>query len=486
MTQISAPPTTGTRPERHRWRWVALAVILCADVMDLLDATVTNIAAPAIQADLGGSYASLQWLGAAYTLAMAIGLITGGRLGDVHGRRRMFLIGVAGFTAASLACALAPGPGALIGFRAVQGLFGALLIPQGLGLITEMFDESERAAAFGLFGPVLGLSAVGGPVLAGWLVDADLFGTGWRMIFLINLPLGLAALAAGLRVLPAARPAKTTRLDPVGALLAALGSLLVIYPLVQGHELGWPGWSFAMMAAAVPVFALFARYERRVLRAGGDPLVTPELFRSRAFTGGLLFGTLFFAAMIGFSLVLGLFMQLGLGYSALGAGLAAAPWAVGMVLGFAVAQGLARRHGRLSMQLGALVMAAGIAGAYATVHWAGADVTAWRLVPALLVTGLGTSMVMAPFFDIVLAGVRPEQTGSASGSLTAVQQLGGALGIALLGTLFFDALGGRAERTAFVGALERTLLVELAVLVLIWGLTFLLPRRARPDGPAGH
>jgi len=486
MTQISTRPPADAPPGPHRWRWAALAVILCAEVMDMLDATVTNIAAPSIRADLGGSYASLQWLGAAYTLTMAIGLITGGRLGDVHGRRRMFLLGAAGFTAASLACALAPSPGLLIGFRAAQGLFGALLLPQGLGLITEMFDESTRAAAFGLFGPVLGLSAVAGPVLAGWLVEADLFGTGWRMIFLINLPLGLAMLAIGPWVLPAGRPAVRTRLDPGGALLAALGSLLVIHPLVQGRELGWPGWTFAMMAAAVPVFALFAWYERRVLRSGGDPLVSPELFRNRAFSGGLVFGALFFAAMIGFNLVLGLFVQLGLGHSALGAGLASMSWAVGMALGFGVAQGLARRHGRLSMQVGTLVMIAGTAGAYATAHWSGADVTVWRLVPALAAIGVGASMVMAPFFDIVLAGVRPEQTGSASGSLTAVQQFGGALGIALLGTLFFDALGGRTGRTAFVGALELTLLTELAVMVLIAGLTFLLPRRARPEGPAGH
>ncbi|SEG11418.1 drug resistance transporter, EmrB/QacA subfamily [Thermomonospora echinospora] len=570
MTQTSARPRAGTRPEPYRWRWLALAVILAAEVMDLLDATVTNIAAPSIRADLGGSYAALQWLGAAYTLAMAVGLITGGRLGDIYGRKRLFLLGAAGFTAASLACALAQSPGTLIGMRAVQGAFGAVLIPQGLGLIKEMFDDTEMGAAFGAFGPVMGLSAVGGPILAGWLVDADLFGTGWRMIFLINLPLGLAVLVAGVRLLPESRSPRATRLDLVGALLATLGSVLLVHPLVQGRELGWPAWTFAMMAGSVAVFAVFAWYERRVARAGGDPLVTPELFRSRAFSGGLLFGTLFFAGMIGYNLAFNLFTQLGLGYSPLKAGLAGAPWALGMVVGFGATQGLARRHGRVAMQLGTLVMAAGAAGLYGTLRWAGTGVTAWDMAPALLVTGFGTSMVMAPFFNIVLAGVRPHQTGSASGSLTAVQQLGGALGIALLGTLFFGVLGGqvadgadavtprvRAELTAagvpagtadrivtamrecargrataedpqhvpagcaaaeaavrsaaaahpvaagrigavvadggqeaaergFIRSLERTLVLELALLVLACGLTFLLPRHALEDGPTGH
>ncbi|MBC6459996.1 MFS transporter [Actinomadura sp. HBU206391] len=432
-------------PQPYRWRWVALFVILAAEVMDLLDSTVTNIASPTIRLELGGSYTTIQWLGAGYVLAMAVGLITGGRLGDIFGRKRMFLIGAAGFTAGSVLCGVAQEPGMLIAFRVLQGLFGAVMIPQGLGIIKEMFDEKEMGKAFGAFGPVMGLSAVGGPILAGWLVEADLFGTGWRMIFLINLPLGLAAIVAGLKFLPEFRPPRAPRLDIVGALLATAAATLIIFPLVQGRELGWPAWTFVSTAASAVVFAIFAWYELRVHRAGGDPLVTPSLFRKRAFTGGLVFAVLFFAGMIGYSLVFNLFVQMGLGYSPLKAGLAGAPWAVGMVIGFGATAGAAQKHGRVVLQLGTLVMTLGIIGMYATLKAAGVGVTLWQLVPALLVIGFGMSMVMAPFFDTVLAGVDAHETGTASGTLTAIQQLGGALGIAVLGTLFFGLLGGQVS-----------------------------------------
>ncbi|MEW2357640.1 MFS transporter [Spirillospora sp. NPDC029432] len=431
----------------YRWRWAALFVILAGEVMDMLDALITNIAAPSIRAELGGSVGTMQWLAAGYTLAMAVGLITGGRLGDLYGRRRMFLIGAGGFTLASLLCGIAVSPGMLVGARMLQGLFGALLLPQGIGLIKQMFPPKEMAAAFGLFGPVMGLSSVGGPVLAGWLVDADLFGTGWRMIFLINLPLGAAAVLAGLRFLPEGRAERAERLDLTGAALASAGAALLVYPLVQGRELDWPVWTFAMMAAAAAVFWLFARYEIRRHRSGRDPLVVPALFRKRAFTGGLLMGLAFFCALAGFGLVLSLYTQMGLGYSPLKAGLAQIPWSVGIVLGFGLAQALARL-GRTVIHIGALAMAAGVAGVVLTLEIAGNAVSPWQLTPALLGTGLGMGLLMAPFFDIVLSGVEPEETGSAGGTLTAVQQLGSALGAAVLGTILFGLLGGQVGTAA--------------------------------------
>ncbi|GAA0359785.1 MFS transporter [Actinoallomurus spadix] len=428
-------------PAVYRWRWAALFVILAAEVMDMLDAMITSIAAPSIRADLGGSASIVQWLGAAYTLAMAVGLITGGRLGDVVGRKRMFVIGAVGFTAGSLLCALAQSPETLIAFRGLQGLFGAVMLPQGLGMIKEMFSEEEMSKAFGAFGPVMGLSSVGGPILAGWLIDADLFGTGWRMIFLINLPLGLLAVLGGLRFLPATRSTEAPRLDLAGVVLAALASLLLIYPLVQGRELGWPTWAFAMIAAGVAVFGLFGWYEARTKRAGGDPLVVPSLFHKRGYTGGLIVGTVFFSGMAGFSLVFSLFLQIGLGYSPLRAGLATVPWSAGVVIGFGVAQAV-QRYGRRVIHGGTVVMALGVAAVVLTLHLAGTGVGPWDFVPALTLTGTGMGVLMAPFFDIVLAGVEPHETGSASGTLTAVQQFGSALGVAVLGTIFFGVLGG--------------------------------------------
>jgi EmrB/QacA subfamily drug resistance transporter len=543
--------------EPYRWRWVALFVILAAEVMDLLDALVTTIAAPSIRADLGGSLSMIQWLGAAYTLAMAVGLLTGGRLGDIYGRRRMFLIGAAGFTAASLVCGTAQTAGWLIAARAVQGLFGAVMLPQGLGIIKRIFPPKEVAAAFGAFGPVMGLSAVGGPILAGWLVDADYFGAGWRMIFLINLPLGLLAIAGALRFLPESRPENAPRLDLIGVVLAGIGAFLLVYPLVQGRELDWPVWTYLMLAGGVIVFGLFAKYETNRERAGADPLIVPALFRKRAFTGGLGLGLVFFAGLIGTSLVFTLYLQIGLGFSPLKAGLSGLPQALGTVAGFVVAgAGLSARFGRRLLHIGTAIMTVGTVALAITVHLSGAGLTPWQLIPAGVLLGVGMGLAMAPFFDIVLAGVTPDETGSASGALTAVQQLGGAFGIALLGTLFFGLLPGavthhvdtssaglrgqltaagvpaagqdeiiagvracvrdRAEnndpeaipascraaetpisstiqgyatsaaRAGFQDAAVRTLSGAALLLVIAFGVAFLLPKRARHDGVPKH
>ncbi|MER6378845.1 MFS transporter [Streptomyces sp. NPDC001250] len=439
VASAEAPPTDSPAP--YRWRWAALFVILAAEVMDLLDAVVTNIAGPSMRADLGGGASTLQWLAAAYTLSMAVGLVTGGRLGDIHGRRRMFLVGAAGFTLGSLLCALSVSPEMLIGARVVQGLFGAVMLPQGLGMIKEMFPPEESQKAFGMFGPVMGLSAVCGPILAGWLVDADYFGTGWRMIFLINLPLGAAAFLGALRFLPRGRSGPRPRLDIPGMFLVSLAALLIIFPLVQGREYDWPVWTFVMMGASVIVFAVFGRYESRRSGAGRDPLVVPSLFRKRGFSGGMTLGLVFFSTMQGFMLVFNLYTQIGLGYSPLKAGLVMVPWSGGMIVGFGIAQGVAR-FGRAVLQAGALVMAVGVFGVWLTLDQVGSGVGPWQLVPSLLVTGIGMGLLMAPFFDIVLASVESHETGSASGTMTAVQQLGGAFGVALLGTVFFGLLGG--------------------------------------------
>ncbi|WP_246608185.1 MFS transporter [Paractinoplanes toevensis] len=530
-------------------------MILAVEVMDLLDSLVTNIAGPSIRTELGGSYSLIQWLGAAYTLAMAIGLLTGGRLGDIYGRRRMFLIGAIGFTLASLACGLAQTPTQLIVGRAVQGLFGAVMLPQGLGMIKQLFTPAEQAKAFGAFGPVMGLSSVGGPILAGWLVDADYFGSGWRMIFFINLPLGLFAVLGAIRFLPEFKSEKAPRLDGLGVVLAAVGAFLLLYPLVQGRELDWPVWCFVMLAAGVVIFGLFAMFEARRERNHLDPLVTPSLFRKRAFSGGLALGLVFFGALIGTGLVMTFYLQIGLGYSPLKAGLTTLPQALGTVVGFiAAGAGLTERLGRKLLLLGTVVMTVGVAAFALTVQLAGPDITPWHMIPSMLLVGAGMGLAMAPFFNIVLAGVDNEETGSASGALTSVQQLGGAFGIAVLGTIFFallpsqvashvddssaelrsvlttagvpsdtqpavisgirDCLRDRAAaddpdvvpascqgsgsnpeiaayaqeqvRAGFQATTIRTTGVTVLLLMLAFGLAFLLPKEARPEDEVAH
>jgi EmrB/QacA subfamily drug resistance transporter len=481
-----APPIAAA----YRWRWAALFVILAVEVMDLVDALVTTVAGPSILADLHGTESLVQWLGAGYTLAMAVGLLTGGRLGDLYGRKRMFMIGAGGFVLASLLCALAQSPETLIAARVLQGLFGAVMLPQGLGMIKEMFPPKELGKAFGAFGPVMGLSAVGGPILAGWLVDADFFGTGWRMIFLINLPLGLLALLAAIRFLPESRAQHASRLDLPGVALFSIAAGLLVFPLVQGRELGWPAWTFVAMGASLATFALFGWFEVRKQRAGGDPLVVPSLFRKRAFTGGLVTGLAFFAGMIGFGLVFSLYVQLGLGYSPLKAGLASAPQAAGMIIGFGLASaGLIAKLGRRLLHIGMLVMMAGVAGFAVTLDAAGIGVTPWQLAPALGVIGIGMGLVMAPFFNMVLSGVEPHETGSASGALTSIQQLGGALGIALLGTVFFNHLTiGQfgPEPASFADAMRMVIWLNVGLLAATFLAAFLLPRQARPEPEPTH
>ncbi|WP_018347568.1 MFS transporter [Longispora albida] len=475
LTHVEAPG----HQRHYQRRWLVLALVLAAEVMDLLDATIVNVAGPSIRADIGGTDTTLQWISAGYVLSFAVMLITGGRLGDIFGRRRMFLVGAAGFTLASAACALAQTPGQLLAFRVLQGALGAIMIPQGLGIIRHVFPPKEMGKAFGMFGPVMGLSAVLGPIVGGALVSADLFGTGWRMIFLINLPVGLFALFGAWKVMPEVTSPARPRLDLLGAALVTAGSLALIYPLVQGREEGWPAWMWGLMALSVPIFAVFVWYQRRT---AGSPLIEPSLLRQRGFTGGLAVLLGFFAAMTGFLLVFTLFLQLGLGYSAMEAGLTQAPWSLGIAVG-AVLSGavLTQKLGRKVVQLGLLVMAAGMLGLWWTLSAQGTAVTGWELAPAGLVSGIGMGISMVPLFGFALGEVGEHEAGSASGVLTAFQQLGAAIGVALVGTLFFDRVAGQPSPATFLDATQEMIWVAGGFYVLTFALVFLLPRKPRED-----
>jgi EmrB/QacA subfamily drug resistance transporter len=490
MTAVLERPISQAAPRdaRPRHMWTGFAVILAAMIMNILDSTIVNVAAPAVQRDLTMSSSALEWIAAAYTLALAVGLMSGGRLGDKFGRRRMLLIGLAGFVAASVLCSAAWSADALITARALQGLFAAVMVPQGFGLIRDVFPPAQMGKAFAALGPVIGLSTVLGPVVAGLLMKADLFGSTWRALFLINVPVGVFALVVGARVLPAGAGRRDrVRLDAVGTLLLGAVSFLVVFPLVDGRTLGWPAWIFGVLAAALPVFAVFALHQRRRLRAGRSPLVELSVLHKRSYVSGVVFTLVFFGSIVGFSLTTGLFLQLGLGFSPMKASLYLAALAVGAFFGAGVGAWAATAVGRPILHVGLTLMAVGTGVLYLSLRAVENGAVGFgQLAPGLAIFGFGMGMIFVPLFSIIMGEIDDHEIGSATGLLESLQQLGASLGVAVLGTLFFGKLaleqgGPAAARAAgrHLVAAEDTLVAVLVLLAVAFVLGWLLPRRAR-------
>jgi EmrB/QacA subfamily drug resistance transporter len=470
---VSTAPTVTDAPARHPGRWIVFAVVLIANVMDLLDSTIVTVAGPSIRSAIGGSDSTLQWLSAGYTLAFAIFLITGARLGDMFGRRRLFLIGSAGFTLMSALCAFAPTAGVLIVCRLLQGGFGALMIPQGIGMLKEVFDDDEMSTVFGTFGPVMALSALVAPLLAGVLVEANLWGAGWRLVFLINVPIGVAGFVAAVRSLPhtVARPG--IRLDVVGMVLAGLAVTSLIYPLIQGQPDGWPGWTFAMLAAGVVLLAAFALWNRR---RGAHALIEPSLLANRTYISGVLVLVAFFGAFGGLVLCVSLFAQLGEGFSPLHAGLTLTPMILGMLVGMMASFAVVKPLGRHLLHVGFAIVGVGIVVLAVTLTGA-TSASTMALAPGLFLIGLGSGASMGQLFEFVVAGVSMDEAGSASGVLEAMQQLATATGVAALGTIFFSDFA----RHLPTHALSMTAWACLVPVAIAFLLVFRLPMRARQE-----
>jgi EmrB/QacA subfamily drug resistance transporter len=433
-------------------RWKALAVVLIASFMILLDISIVNVAIPSVQRDLGATYSEIQWVFAGYQLAYAVVLITGGRLGDIFGRKRLFMIGVSGFTVASMICGLAPSPVALIAARVLQGLMAALMYPQVLAVIQVSFPPRERGAAFGVFGGVIGVASISGPLLGGLLIQADVHIGGiallWRPIFLVNLPIGVGAVIAALIYLRESRAPSAPRLDIPGVVLATIGLFLIAFPLVEGRDAGWPIWAYLMLASGALVMIAFSRYVRVRAAAGGSPLVEPELFGDRAFVVGSTIAMVFLAGVPAFFLTFSLYLQIGLGFSALHTGLTTLPFALVSAFASGVSIRLAPKLGKRILSVGSIALIAGMAALWLTVKAAGTGLTGYQMIPALAVCGAGLGLVVAPLINIILAGIRAGSAGSASGVLTTVQQIGGALGVAIIGIIFFGQVTGYAPAVA--------------------------------------
>ncbi|MFI9842163.1 MFS transporter [Nonomuraea sp. NPDC051941] len=465
---------------------MALLVVLFGSFMDLLDATIVTVAAPAIAQDLGAGDAQIQWTIAAYTLALGAGLITGGRLGDQYGRKRLFMIGLAGFMVTSALCALAVDPGMLIGMRAGQGLTAGIMVPQVFGIIRASFAPSERAKAFGAYGAVQGLASVAGPLLGGLLVDIDLFDLGWRTIFWINVPVSVMALIIGAKVLPESRSASTARPDLPGALLAATGILLLLLPIIQTGTWGWTWAGSALLAAGIIVLAIFLAHERRLTERGDEPVFDPALLRIRAFAVGLSASVLFFGGIGSYFLTLSVYLQNGTGRTAWETGLVILPYALGSIITSGLGVALAAKAGRTLLIAGSLTIAASQLVLWYIVK-DGNDPGYWPLALALFIGGLGLGLAAPILVNVVLAGVPGRNAGAAGGVLSTVNQIGGAVGIAVLGTIFFTSVTGSATGAPVLpdyGHALSIVLIASAALYLITALVMLaLPKAAH--GSAG-
>ncbi|MFE9428788.1 MFS transporter [Kitasatospora sp. NPDC006697] len=467
---------------------LALPVILLATFMASFDYMVVNVAAPALAHDLKAGQAALELVVGGYGFSYAAGLITGGRLGDLFGHRRAFLLGVTGFTVASLLCGLAASPGQLVAARLLQGLMAAVMAPQVLALISRLFPAEQRARALSWFGVTLGLGGIAGQVLGGLLLQADPFGLGWRVIFLVNLPVGGAAVAAAARLIPrsVSTPASAARarLDLAGVFGLAGALALALVPLVLGREAGWPLWTWLSLAAAALLLAATLRWERRLALAGREPLLDLALFRGRAFGIGLLINACVLAA-IGSQLFTGtLLLQAGLGLDSRAAGLEFLPLGLTTMAASLLGRRLTARFGSRVLVAGTLISAASSLLLALTLQLAGGGLRPLELVLPLALTGFGNGLTLPALMGAILATVAPARIGAASGVLTTTQQFAGATGVAGVGAVFFATLGRGTSPVAYASAAEAGAWVIAALMAAAAALVGVLLRS--PSTPAAQ
>jgi len=434
-----------------------LPTVLTGVFVAILDFFIVNVAIPTMQRDLHAGPAAVEWVVAGYALAYGSGLVLGGRLGDVFGRRRMFALGLALFTLASVACGLAPDAGSLVAARIVQGAAAAVLAPQVLAIIRTAYSGAAQARAVNAYALTMGLAAVFGQLAGGLLIQADLFGLGWRACFLINLPIGAAALAATWWVIPESRAAGAVRLDLGGAALVTLALAATLLPLIEGREQGWPVWTWVSFALAAALLLAYAR------RRHDSPLIDLALFRERAVTAGLLTNLAFSMGMAAYFLIFAMYSQEGRGLDALHAGLVFTPMGVGYLAASLLAPRLAARFGRQVIAFGGLIRAVSLAVLLVAV--AGNAPIGW-LVPVLAVDGAGMGLVLSPIMGTVLSRVAPHHAGGAAGALTTTQQVGSALGVGIIGIVFYNALSDGVT-VAFQHGLIYLIVITLAIAALV-------------------
>jgi MFS family permease len=483
VTRQSAPAATSTAATTTaatttaRLSPAALVVLLSGTFLAMTDFFVVNVALPDIGRDLSASTSALELVIAGYAVAYALGLVTGGRLGDAYGRKRLFLLGMAAFTLTSALCGFAPTAAVLVVARIAQGVAAAMMVPQVLATLQAATTGQERARALAAFGATGGLAAVFGQLGGGLIVAADILGTSWRPVFLLNVPIGIAAIAVAARTLPDTRSDEPARIDVPGTVLLGATVLALLVPLVEGRSQGWPLWAWVSLATAPLLAWALLRVEERVERTGHTPLLPPSLLRLPGMRRGLAIGLPFFTGFGGFMFVYAEFTQIVMGWSALTAGLALTPMALlFLVVSLSTARLLARWGRRTVISLGAVLQGIGLLLLAIAVLAAGPDVSPLQLAPALLLVGAGQAMVMPPLIGVILADVPPSLAGAGAGLFSTLQQASLALGVAVFGSVFLELLPRYGQVHAYVAAVG----IQVLAAALVLTIARRLPRHAPP------
>ncbi|QQR41062.1 DHA2 family efflux MFS transporter permease subunit [Devosia rhizoryzae] len=464
-----------------------MIVLLIANFMNLIDVTIVNVALPSMRAGLGASDSQIEWVVAAFVLAFALGLLPFGRLGDIVGRTQMFLWGAVAFTAASALCGFSGSIEMLIAARVLQGLAGAMMAPQVLAIATVTFPPEERGQAFSLFGLSAGLAAVCGPILGGVLIDAQLFGLDWEPIFLVNVPIGLIAIVAGWLVIPRVPGHREIRNDYVGIGLFGTGIVAIVYGIVEGEPLGWPLWIWALIGAGLVLIGMFYLWQRHRAQRNEPQLLNYSLLRNRDYMFGAFVVTIYASGIPGMFLVISLLLQSGFGFTPLESGLTNTPFSVGVLLASFIAARFGSHYLRARVAVAGAMLAGGILWLHFIIDNAGATIDSWSFLPPLLIAGVGLGTGFSSLFQLVLRNVPPRDAGAGSGALQAFQQVGGAVGVAVVGQLFFTQLAsnfaaGAAPNAAFADAAALALWYQVASFVVVLLLAF----RFRPSKPQEH
>ena len=474
MTSQPDTEVAGSDPVGSGPGWLALPAILTSVFLIGLDSSAVVVALPAIQRDLHASPAALEFVASGFALTFGAGLITSGRLGDLYGRRRLFVIGMGVFVLASAAGGCAPDIGLLIGARILQGLGATLMSPQALAMLGVLYDGPRRARALNAYVLTVGLATVLGQLAGGLLILADIAGLGWRVTQLVNVPIGIVALVAVGRLVPDPRTERTSRLDPVGAVLVTGGAVSFVLPLIAGRAAEWPLWTRVVPFAAVPLAAVFIAQQRRLARGGGSPVVAPELFRQRAFSVGLAIVVVFYMAIAEFLLLYPYWLQRGQGLSPFRSGLWYLPLSCGFLVASLTARGIAGRLRRPHQVLTAasLMLACGYLLFVLTVP---GGLT--RIIPSQVVIGFAIGLMLTPLVPVVLKDIPARHAASASAVLSSAMQLGAATGLAVVGIVAYGAFEVGRTPAEYSSALIRSVFVLMALAVVATLLVQFLPVR---------